>query len=95
MTSDPIGAAIVQATIQLAHSVGIRVVAEGIEDQVTWNSLAAKRCKLVQGYAPSKPLPAAELACVLATLWRRRIDPGEMPGDETALSMPPCDPAAP
>jgi diguanylate cyclase (GGDEF)-like protein len=61
MTSDPIDAAIVEATIQLAHSIGSRVVAEGIEDQVTWNSLIASRCELVQGYALSKPLPAGEL----------------------------------
>lgn len=61
MTSDPVDAAIVEATIQLAHSIGIRVVAEGIEDQTTWSSLAANRCELVQGYALSKPLPAAEL----------------------------------
>jgi diguanylate cyclase (GGDEF)-like protein len=61
MTSDPVDAAIVEATIRLAHSIGSRVVAEGIEDQVTWCSLAANRCELVQGYALSKPLPAEEL----------------------------------
>jgi diguanylate cyclase (GGDEF)-like protein len=61
MTSDPVDAAIVEATIRLAHSIGIRVVAEGIEDQQTWHSLVANRCELVQGYALSRPLPAAEL----------------------------------
>jgi diguanylate cyclase (GGDEF)-like protein len=61
MTSDPVDAAIVEATIQLAHSIGSRVVAEGIEDQDTWTSLIANHCELVQGYALSKPLPAAEL----------------------------------
>jgi len=65
MTSDPIDAAIVEATIQLAHSIGSRVVAEGIEDRVTWSSLVANRCELVQGYALSKPLPAAELEDLL------------------------------
>jgi diguanylate cyclase len=61
MTADPVDAAIVEATIRLAHSIGIRVVAEGIEDQATWHSLVANRCELVQGYALSRPLPAAEL----------------------------------
>ncbi|HEY7962460.1 MAG TPA: EAL domain-containing protein [Solirubrobacteraceae bacterium] len=65
MTSDPVDAAIVLATIQLAHSIGIRVVAEGIEDQVTWNSLVASKCELVQGYALSRPLPASEIEALL------------------------------
>jgi len=61
MTSDPVDAAIVEATIQLAHSIGSRVVAEGIEDQTTWSSLVENHCEFVQGYALSRPLPAAEL----------------------------------
>jgi 8-amino-7-oxononanoate synthase len=61
MTSDPVDAAIVKATIRLAHSIGSRVVAEGIEDHTTWSSLVANHCELVQGYALSRPLPAAEL----------------------------------
>ena len=65
MTTDPVDAAIVQATIQLAHSIGIRVVAEGIEDQVTWSSLVANKCELVQGYALSRPLPAIDLDTLL------------------------------
>ena len=68
MTADPVDAAIVEATIRLAHSIGIRVVAEGIEDQATWNSLVANRCELVQGYALSRPLPAAELEGLLRAL---------------------------
>ncbi|HYM54236.1 MAG TPA: aminotransferase class I/II-fold pyridoxal phosphate-dependent enzyme, partial [Solirubrobacteraceae bacterium] len=73
MTSDPVDAAIVEATIQLAHSIGSRVVAEGIEDQVTWSSLVANRCELVQGYALSKPLPAIELEELL------RAEPSSAP----------------
>ena len=73
MTTDPVDAAIVQATIQLAHSIGIRVVAEGIEDQVTWSSLVANRCELVQGYALSRPLPAIDLDTLLRAQPRPRI----------------------
>ena len=65
MSSDPIDAAIVAATIQLAHGIGSRVVAEGIEDHVTWGSLASKGCELVQGYVLSKPVPAGELDALL------------------------------
>jgi diguanylate cyclase (GGDEF)-like protein len=65
MTSDPVDAAIVQATIRLAHSIGIRVVAEGIEDDATWSSLVDNECELVQGYALSRPLPASDLEALL------------------------------
>jgi diguanylate cyclase len=65
MTSDPVDTAIVQATIRLAHTIGMRVVAEGVEDEATWRLLATERCDLIQGYTLSKPLPAAELDALL------------------------------
>jgi diguanylate cyclase (GGDEF)-like protein len=61
MASDAADAAIVGSTIQLAHSLGMRVVAEGVEDERTWQRLAELGCELVQGYALSPPLPADEL----------------------------------
>ncbi len=90
MTTDPVDAAIVQATIQLAHSIGIRVVAEGIEDQVTWSSLVANRCELVQGYALSRPLPAIDLDTLLRAQpqpegAREQIDPAGGGGQITEL----------
>ncbi len=54
--------AIVRATIQLAHSLGRTVVAEGVEDQATMAMLASFGCDAVQGYYFTKPLPAEELA---------------------------------
>ncbi len=87
MTTDPVNAAIVQATIQLAHSIGIRVVAEGIEDQVTWSSLVASHCELVQGYALSRPLPAADLESLL------RAQPSVPAEAEPALPAPARRPA--
>ncbi|HYV16301.1 MAG TPA: EAL domain-containing protein [Conexibacter sp.] len=66
MMSDTTDAAIVRATIQLAHSIGVRVVAEGVENQETWDALAASRCELVQGYVLSRPLPARELERLIA-----------------------------
>jgi diguanylate cyclase (GGDEF)-like protein len=65
MTSDPVDAAIVQATIRLAHTIGVSVVAEGVENEATWSLLTTERCDLIQGYALSKPLPAAELDVLL------------------------------
>jgi EAL domain-containing protein (putative c-di-GMP-specific phosphodiesterase class I) len=53
--------AIVRATIELGHNLGLQVVAEGVEDQDTWDALSALGCDLVQGYLISRPLPAADL----------------------------------
>jgi diguanylate cyclase (GGDEF)-like protein len=65
MTSDAVDAAIVTATIGLAHTIGVRVVAEGVEDRATWDALVASGCELIQGYALSRPLPARELETLL------------------------------
>ena len=89
MTTDPVDAAIVQATIQLAHSIGIRVVAEGIEDQVTWSSLVANRCELVQGYALSRPLPALELDALLRAQPLPNRPPSRPSAADAALGEPP------
>jgi diguanylate cyclase (GGDEF)-like protein len=61
MGSDATDAAIVRSTINLAQSLGMHVVAEGVEDDATWSSLAEDGCELVQGYVISRPVPAAEL----------------------------------
>ncbi|WP_051710597.1 putative bifunctional diguanylate cyclase/phosphodiesterase [Andreprevotia chitinilytica] len=61
MTSSQPDTLIVQSTIGLAHSFGLRVVAEGVEDGATLNALAALGCDLVQGYFISRPQPPAEL----------------------------------
>jgi diguanylate cyclase (GGDEF)-like protein len=54
--------ALVRATIALAHALGLRVVAEGIEDKATLHLLTSFGCDLAQGYLISKPKPAAELS---------------------------------
>ncbi|MDO6487341.1 EAL domain-containing protein [Colwellia sp. 6_MG-2023] len=52
---------IVRSTIELAHNMGLYVVAEGIEDEFSLNWLAEHGCELAQGYFISKPKPANEL----------------------------------
>jgi EAL domain-containing protein (putative c-di-GMP-specific phosphodiesterase class I) len=59
-------AAIVDATIGLAHRLGMRVVGEGVEDDRTWQQLSALGCDLIQGYALARPRPAEELEKALA-----------------------------
>lgn len=52
---------IVTSTIDLAHNMGLHVVAEGIEDQFSLTWLANNDCELAQGYFISRPKPAKEL----------------------------------
>jgi diguanylate cyclase (GGDEF)-like protein len=59
-------AAIVRSTIGLGHDLGLTVIAEGVEDQVTWDLLAGFGCDVIQGYFASRPLPAADLERWLA-----------------------------
>jgi len=59
-------AVIVRSTVDLGHNLGLRVVAEGVEDQATWQELATLGCDSVQGYYLARPMSAADLAVWLA-----------------------------
>ena len=52
---------IVRSTIELAHDLGLRVIAEGVEDRATLDLLAELGCDLAQGYYMSRPLPERDL----------------------------------
>jgi diguanylate cyclase (GGDEF)-like protein len=65
MASYAADSAIVHTTIQLAHRLGKRVVAEGVEDEETWRRLATAGCHLVQGYALSRPQSPQQLTPLL------------------------------
>ncbi|GAA0479601.1 hypothetical protein Aca07nite_62410 [Actinoplanes capillaceus] len=70
MTTDRGDAAIVRSVIGLADSLGLRAVAEGVEDEATWRMLAAAGCHTAQGWFHARPMPATDLAT-----WRRRYRP--------------------
>jgi diguanylate cyclase (GGDEF)-like protein len=53
-------ALIVRSTIELSHSLGLKVVAEGVESQAVWERLVAFDCDVAQGYHISMPMPSAE-----------------------------------
>jgi diguanylate cyclase len=54
-------AKIVGSIIDLAHNLGLQVIAEGVEKRETWDRLSSLGCNMVQGYLISPPLPADEL----------------------------------
>ncbi|WHU02369.1 EAL domain-containing protein [Sphingomonas sp. NIBR02145] len=56
---------LVRSTVELAHDLGLKVVAEGAEDQECLAFLRSIGCDLVQGYVISRPVPAAELEALL------------------------------
>ena len=66
--TDESDALIVRSTIGLARSLGLRVVAEGVETEDAWARLVALGCDIAQGYHLCRPKPAEELAAWLATV---------------------------
>jgi diguanylate cyclase (GGDEF)-like protein len=66
LSSDPRTAAIVESTIQLAHSLGLILVAEGIETAGVLRLLANMGCDVGQGYYLGRPIPGADLTPLLA-----------------------------
>jgi diguanylate cyclase (GGDEF)-like protein len=71
MCCEPTDAAIVYATIELAHKLDMKVIAEGVEDDETWQALLALGCDAIQGYVlnkPTEPAAFAELLAIQGTL---------------------------
>jgi diguanylate cyclase (GGDEF)-like protein len=66
MTNDPDDEAIVRSIIELSGALGLRVVAEGVEDDKTRRLLLAAGCHVAQGWFYARPMPADELAGWLA-----------------------------
>ena len=69
MLRDTKDAVIVHTSIDLAHRLGMRAIAEGVEDEITWQALQALDCDAAQGYLFSRALPGDRLSAWL-TLWR-------------------------
>lgn len=64
---DPSLRAIVEATLAMAHQLGMKVVAEGVEDQADWDFLRALGCDVAQGYFITRPMLGHEIP-----LWHKR-----------------------
>jgi len=66
LPDDADDAAITQAVIGLAHSLNLKVVAEGVETRAHLDALRSYGCDEIQGYYVARPLPARECAALLA-----------------------------
>ncbi|MEO3769934.1 EAL domain-containing protein [Micromonospora sp. B9E7] len=81
MAEDADDAAIVRSMIELAGALGLRVVAEGVEDERTWRMLHAAGCDAAQGWFYARPMPAEELVTWLARY--RPVRPSGPPQSDT------------
>ena len=61
LPSESSNAIIVNSSIAMAHSLGLKVVAEGAEDEATCSMLAEAKCDFIQGYYLSKPITSEQL----------------------------------
>ncbi len=65
LATDPTDAVLVRSAVSLAHSLGLRVVAEGVENAGALELLYAMGCDLAQGYLIARPMPLADLVAFL------------------------------
>jgi diguanylate cyclase len=65
MEQDASDAVIVRSTIELGRSLGLSVVAEGVETAANWAELKRLGCEMAQGFYLSRPVPAAQIAPLL------------------------------
>ena len=68
MEADESDAVIVRSTIDLGRNLGLKVVAEGVEDESTWRVVSELGCDFAQGFFRSRPMPADQIPHFLDVL---------------------------
>jgi len=81
MTTNSGNASIIKAVIALGHSLGLEVIAEGVETIGQARYLRTLQCDVIQGYLISRPIPADEMTMLL-----RSYRPAQIPVDSEAFS---------
>lgn len=79
--------AIVRAVVEVADSLGLATVAEGVEDQQAWDRLSVLGCTTAQGYLLSRPLPSDSMGM---WLWERRRNSTASLNTAAALAASPA-----
>ena len=85
MTTNPVNAAIATATIAMARSLNLVVLAEGVETDAQMNFLRTRRCEAMQGHLFSKALPVAELTALLTAGHGLKVGAGDTATQRTLL----------
>jgi diguanylate cyclase (GGDEF)-like protein len=84
METDADDAKIVRSTVELAHNLGLSVVAEGVENEAVWELLRELGCDKAQGYHMGRPMPADAFS-EWSVAWQAR----RLPPDSTqAIQLP-------
>ncbi len=86
MTDDSRAAALVASTIALAHSLGLRMVAEGVENVEAYGQLKHLGCDQGQGFFMSRPVPAADLDVWLRQ-WPAIVKSAHMPPRLSSVAL--------
>ena len=86
LADHPVDQAIVRSAIGLGHSLGCVVTAAGVEDAKTLSMLREMGCDQAQGYLLGRPVPAEQLAQVLAT---RKVEKRDAKGTDVTGSLRP------
>jgi EAL domain-containing protein (putative c-di-GMP-specific phosphodiesterase class I) len=95
MAEDTDDAAIVRSTIELAGALGLRVVAEGVEDERTWRLLSDAGCEIAQGWFFARPMPGDDLVPWLGRYQAPRLDRLGLLGSQAPVEIAAMDVAPP
>lgn len=71
--SDPRARTILESSVALGKGLGLKLVAEGVEDQACWDLVQQLGCDVAQGYLIARPMPGEDILPWLRT-WRARQD---------------------
>jgi EAL domain-containing protein (putative c-di-GMP-specific phosphodiesterase class I) len=66
LATDANDAAIATAIIEMSHSIGLKVIAEGVETEEQLAFLRQRRCDEFQGYLRARPMPSVDVEALLA-----------------------------
>jgi EAL domain-containing protein (putative c-di-GMP-specific phosphodiesterase class I) len=80
--------ALVRSTVHLAHQIGLRVVAEGVDTEDAWRQLRGMGCDSAQGFLIGAPMPAREFLAWIASWNSRGRELNTIPRERVEVAKP-------